>query len=154
MQTAERESKRHVARLHELQNQQQKLLHLHYRGTVDEEVLASEQQRIDRERADARKWADAATHDAGEIMQALDEALTLLTDTQIVYAKATPHTRRLLNQALIAALLILDDWVVESEQTPWVAALHRLAQTATRPSPGGQRQRGTTASAPKRPRPP
>jgi repressor LexA len=130
--------RRHAARLHELQNQQQKLLHLHYRGTVDEEVLASEQQRIGRERADARKWADAATHDAGEIMQALDEALTLLTDTQIAYAQATPHTRRLLNQALFAALLILDDWVVESEQTPWVAALHRLAQTATRPSPGGQ----------------
>jgi site-specific DNA recombinase len=133
MENAEKESGRHAARLRELQNQQQKLLHLHYQGKVDEEVLGSEQQRIDRERADARKWADAATHDAGEIMQALDEALTLLADPQIAYVQATPHTRRLLNQALFTALLILDDWVAESEQTPWVAALHRLAQTATRP---------------------
>ncbi len=138
MENAEKESGRHTARLLELQNQQQKLLHLHYQGKVDEEVLGSEQQRIDRERADARKWADAATHDAGEIMQALDEALTLLTDPQIAYTQATPHTQRLLNQALFEALLILDDWVVESEQTPWVTALHRLAQTATRPSPNGQ----------------
>jgi hypothetical protein len=125
---AEKESGHHAARLRELQNQQQKLLHLHYRGTVDEEVLASEQQRIDRERAEARKWAHAATHDAGEIMQALDEALTLLATPQLAYAHATPHTRRLLNQALFTALLIRDDSVAEFEQTPWVAALHRLAQ--------------------------
>jgi hypothetical protein len=37
----------------ELQRQQQKLLHLHYQGSIDVEVLAVEQACIDRERADA-----------------------------------------------------------------------------------------------------
>ncbi len=138
MENAAKESGRHASRLRELQNQQQKLLHLHYQGNVDEEVLATEQARIDRERTEARKWADAAAQDGAEVMQALEEALALLADPKIAYAQATPHTRRLLNQTLFTALLILDDEVAESEQTPWVDALHRLAQTATRPPSGSQ----------------
>jgi DNA invertase Pin-like site-specific DNA recombinase len=140
MQNAQSESARHASRLRELQKQQQKLLHLVYSGKVDEEVLAVEQARIDRERTEAHKWADAAAQDGTEVMQALDEALALLTDPQIAYTQATPHTQRLLNQALFTALLIRDEEVSGAEQTPWVAALRRLAQTASQPA--RQRQNG------------
>jgi hypothetical protein len=71
-------------------------------------------------------------------MEALDEALALLADPQIAYAQATPHTQRLLNQALFTALLVRDGEVSGSEQTPWVAALRRLAQTASQPPAGRQ----------------
>ena len=138
MEGAQKEANRHTDRLHELQRQQQKLLHLHYQGSVDEDVLAAEQERITRERSEARKWADTAAQDAQEIMQALEEALELLSDTQLRYQQATPHTRRLLNQALFTKLLILDDWIAKAEQAPWVDAMHTLALAATRPAKDGQ----------------
>ena len=124
-----------------------------YTGKVDEEVLAVEQARIDRERAEAHKWADAAAQDGADVMEALDEALALLADPQVAYAQATPHTQRLLNQALFTALLVRDEEISGSEQTPWVAAMRRLAQTASQPARGRQngqepRQRGRNGRDP------
>jgi hypothetical protein len=58
MQTAQRESGRHARRLEELQREQQKLLHLFYKGSVAEEVLVAEQDRIEAERTEARRWAE------------------------------------------------------------------------------------------------
>ena len=58
--------------LQELQREQQKLLHLFYKGSVAEEVLAAEQDRIEAERTEANRWADAAAHDAGEVKQTLE----------------------------------------------------------------------------------
>jgi site-specific DNA recombinase len=143
---AQKESARHAERLQELQRQQQKLLHLHYAGSVDEEVVAAEQERIERERADAHKWATAATRDLREVKNALKEALTLLTDTDIRYLEATPHTRRLLNQTLFKALLVLDGEVSEAEPTPWVVAIRALAPPAACPAQqarnGAQTSRG------------
>ena len=127
LQTAKRESERHARRLEELQREQQKLLHLFYKGSVAEEVLAAEQDRIESERAEAHRWADAAAQDANEVAQALKEALKLLKDPHIAYKRATPHVRRLLNQALFDALLIRDEDVAEAKPAPWVAEIHRLA---------------------------
>jgi hypothetical protein len=53
-------------------------LHLFYKGSVAEEVLAAEQDRIEAERAEARRWADAATHDAGEVTQTSERPGVLL----------------------------------------------------------------------------
>jgi site-specific DNA recombinase len=127
--TAQRECDRHNRRLQELQRQQQKLLHAFYNGNVAEEVLAAEQRRIDAERAEARRWATAATHDAAEIKEALDEALKLLTDPHIRYREADPETRRLLNHALFEKLYIRDHDVSEAKPSPWVTDLHRVART-------------------------
>jgi site-specific DNA recombinase len=132
-QNAEKEADRHARRLQELQRQQQKLLHLHYEGKVDEDVVAADQERIGRERAEASKWADAAKLDRHEVIQALDEALKLLSDTQLHYEHATPHVRRLINQAIFKNLLILGDWVSGAEETEWVVALRALAMSASRP---------------------
>lgn len=129
------EAARHARRLRQLQEEQQKLLHLYYRGMVDEDVLAAEQERLARERAEAEQWSAAASCDAELIEEALEEALALLTDVEIAYAKASEHGRRLLNQAIFSRLRVLDEWIADAELEPWVGALHDLARSAS-PSEG------------------
>src|ERR1700722_18606835 len=91
MQIAQRESDRHARRLQELHREQQKLLHLFYKGSIGEEVLEAEQTRIETERSQAQRWGEVAAHDATEFMQALDEALALLTDPSL--KSAAPASR-------------------------------------------------------------
>jgi hypothetical protein len=129
MHEAQRKCEQHTRRLQTLQRQQQKLLQAFYRGSIDEAVLAAEQQRIDAERAEARRWAAAATHDASEIQEALDEALALLTDPQIRYRQADPHARRIINQALFEKLLVHGEEVDDVKPSPWVSELHRAARS-------------------------
>jgi site-specific DNA recombinase len=130
LQTAKRESARHSGRLQELQHQQQKLLHLFYKGAVAEEVLTAEQKRIEVERSEARRWGQTAAKDVNDIHEALREALVLLENPRVAYKSATPQVRRLLNQALFKALLIRDEDVMDAEPAAWVAEIHRLAGTS------------------------
>jgi hypothetical protein len=130
LQTAKRETARHAGRLQELQHQQQKLLHLFYKGAVAEEVLTAEQKGIEVERSEARRWGQTADKDVNDIHQAFREALRLLENPRIAYKSATPQVRRLLNQALFKALLIRDEDVMDAEPTAWVAEIHRLAGTS------------------------
>jgi site-specific DNA recombinase len=130
MQTAQRESDRHARRLQELHREQQKLLHLFYKGNIAEEVLEAEQTRIESERAKAHHWAKVAAHDAGEIMRALEEALTLLNHPRVPYQQAPPEVRRIINQSLFEALYIRDESITEAKPAPWVREIHRLARTS------------------------
>ena len=125
--TAKEESQRHAGRLEELKNQQRKLLHLFYKGAVAEEVLAAEQDRIEAERGEARRWATVAVKDAGEVAETLEEALRLLREPQVAYRKADPRVRRLFNQALFETLILHDDEVADASPTAWVAEIHQLA---------------------------
>lgn len=100
-QTAQRESGRASRRLEELKHEQQRLLPMSYRDLVDDEVLAIEQERIKQERAQAMRWAKAAARDAGDIKEALEEALRLSEEPQIAYRRGRPMTRRMLNQAIL-----------------------------------------------------
>jgi hypothetical protein len=146
-QSAQCEADRHERQLRTLKQEQQKLLHAFYRGSIDEELLAVEQERIDTERAEARRWADAATHDAVEVKEALDEALKLLADLHIRYRQADPGSRRIINQALFEKLLIRDDEIAEIKPSPWVIELHRAARSllaAWRPDPPKKVPRTTT----------
>jgi site-specific DNA recombinase len=127
---AGKEAERHARRLQELQRQQQKLLHAHYDGHVDGEVLAAEQARIRDERATAQKWASAAAQDGDEIVEALDEALRLLDSAASLYFQATPYVRRLLNHALFVALYVVDEEIGYADPVPWVAALQVLGRSA------------------------
>lgn len=129
MQIAQRESDRHTRRLQELQREQQKLLHLFYKGSIAEEVLEAEQARIETERAQARHWAEIASHDASDLMAALDEGLTLLSDPEVRYRLAAEEVRRIMNQAIFDALYIRDDSVDSAKTTSWVREIHRAAGT-------------------------
>jgi hypothetical protein len=104
--------------------------HAHYDGHVDGEVLAAEQTRIQSERAIAQKWTAAAAQDGDEIVEALDEALQLLEGATGLYGRATPHVRRLVNQALFVALYVVDDEVGYADPAPWIAAFQTLGRSA------------------------
>jgi hypothetical protein len=52
--------------------------------------------------------------------------------------QATPQIRRLINQALFKALLVLDGKVSEAELTQWVAAIRALVLTAVQPGQKAQ----------------
>ena len=79
------------------------------------------------ERAQAMKWSKAATHDADDILEALEEALRLLKNPEIAYRQAGSLTRRMLNQALFERILITEDGITGAVPAPWVAALHAVA---------------------------
>jgi site-specific DNA recombinase len=128
LKAATREAERAGRRLEALKQEQQRLLQLSYRDLVDEDVLAAEQARIRKERAEVAKWAQTASHDADDISAALDEALQLLDDPGTAYVLATPVTRRMFNQALFEQLLILHDEVIDAVPTPWVRALEAVAR--------------------------
>jgi site-specific DNA recombinase len=137
-QTAVRESQRHARRLKELNAEQQKLVQLYYRDLVSEDVLTAEQQRIKAERAQAHKWADEAAHDVQNVMQALDEALTLLDRRHIPYDRATPNQRRLLNQAIFTHIFVLGPDAVEAEPNELYKTLIALARSLTRSETASQ----------------
>ena len=128
-QTATRESERHARRLRELTDQQQKLIQLFYRDLVSEETLRAEQERIKTERAQAHRWSEAATRDVTDVMQALDEALSLLDRLHAPYRDATPSQRRLLNQALFSHIFVIDPGAVDCELTELYEGLIALARS-------------------------
>ncbi|MGN6373685.1 MAG: recombinase family protein [Solirubrobacteraceae bacterium] len=78
LEVARKQSEHHARRLRVLRDEQQKLIQLSYRNLVSEEVLQAEQQRIETERAEARRWVESSAHQAEDVMQALDEALALV----------------------------------------------------------------------------
>jgi site-specific DNA recombinase len=99
-QVAQRESDRHTRRLRELTDHQQQLVQLYLRKAVSEEVLAAEQQRIETERSQAQRWANAASREVKDVMSALDDALLLLDDSRVLYETLPRSARRLVNQAI------------------------------------------------------
>jgi site-specific DNA recombinase len=136
---ARQEGERHRRRLHELTAEQQKLVQLYYRKAVSEEVLRAEQERIERERSEAERWSTAAEREVEDVMEALEDALTLVGSGRLLYREASPHLRRLINQAIYERLLLEDADEAEAELTPLYAEIlplaRRLAQEArTRPS--------------------
>jgi site-specific DNA recombinase len=145
------ERDRHERRLEDLLVEERKLLQLHYREDVSEAVFALEQERIRTERSAAERMLDQLDFNLADLDEALTEALALLTETHLRYAEASDHGRRLLNQALFEKLLIVDEWVIDCEEQPWVRGLHQLARATGRKKPacGAEKTSGAeTAAAP------
>ncbi len=142
---AREESEQHTRRLRTLQDEQQKLLRLYYRGGVSEDILIAEQARIETERTQARKLVETAAHEAEDIFEALDEALLLIgPNCHAAYMSSPPEHRRLLNQAIFQRLIVTPD-DIEDEPQPVVADLHRLtrkAPAAPKAPKGRQKGRG------------
>ena len=117
LEVARKQSERHNRKLRDLQNEQQKLLQLFYRDGVDEDVLQAEQERIEAERAQARRWINQATHEADEANEALGEALSIIQGCHAIYLAGDPEQRRLMNQAIFKQLLIRTDLLEGEEET-------------------------------------
>jgi hypothetical protein len=109
--------------------QQQKLLQLYYNGGVDEGVLKAEQERIETERAQAHKWSEAAVREVQDVVDALDTALILLDNEQVLYETLPPTSRRLVNQAIFIALIVYDQEMIQAKRTPLYEALAQLVRT-------------------------
>ena len=124
---ARRESSRHTRRLRELTGEQQKLVQLHYKGRVSEEVLEAEQTRIEAERTQARRWSTAAASEVKDVMQALNDALSLIDQGRLPYLTANSTERRLINQAIFHRLIITSADTAEAEPTPLYTQLAQLA---------------------------
>ncbi len=100
--------------------EQQKLLQLFYKHSIDEDILGAEQDRINVERSEAERWIELVTHETAETEQALEEALALLENADVRYRQAEPQVRRLINQALFDALLVREDDITEAQPHRWV----------------------------------
>ncbi len=135
---ARKQSEHHSRRLRILQEEQQKLVQLYYKGGVSEEVLQAEQQRIEAERTQAHHWIEAATHEAQDVREALDDALTIVGRCHETYLEASPMLRRLLNQAIFERLLIHSD-SVECEQQPVFGHITRLGRGCQAPAKARRR---------------
>ncbi len=139
---ARRESARHTRRLHDLTGEQQKLVQLYYKGGVSEEVLKAEQERIESERTNAQKWADAATREVEDVIAALDDALTIIDD-KVIYEALPESARRLVNQAVFLALIVSDPDNVQAQLTPLfetIALLIQELRAARETAPNGQKR--------------
>ena len=138
LEVARKQSERHERKLRDLQNEQQKLLQLFYRDGVDEDVLQVEQQRIEAERTQARRWINSATHETEEAEMALDEALAIIQGCHATYLAADPELRRLMNQAIFTRLLVRAD-MLEGEEAPVLGHIRRLRGSSTPARPNRPR---------------
>jgi site-specific DNA recombinase len=124
---ARKQSEHHSRKLRTLLDEQQKLIQLYYRGGVSDEVLQAEQSRIEAERTQSRRWVEAATHEATDVTESLDEALTIIEDCHTNYLAASPDLRRLMNQAIFERLLVRSD-KLEGRRQPAFGRLARLSR--------------------------
>jgi hypothetical protein len=116
-----------VAARSSLRQRQQKLVQLYCKGGVSDEVLQAEQQRIEAERTQARKWVQAAAHEATDVMEALDEALAIVENCHATYLAASPMLRRLMNQAIFEGLFIRTEGL-EGKPLPVFGHIARLGR--------------------------
>lgn len=107
-----------------------------YKGAVSEEVLTAEQERIERERGQATRWAANAAYEVRDVLGALDDALTLVRKDLRPYRKGKRLARRMINQAIFRKLVIFDPEKVEGEMTPAYAVMIPLARDLV--ASGGQ----------------
>jgi site-specific DNA recombinase len=130
LEVARKQSERHKRKLRDLQNEQQKLLQLFYRDGVDGEVLQAEQERIEAERAQARRWLTSATQEGDETEAALDEALSIMQGCHAIYLAGDAELRRLMNQAIFTRLLVGTN-EIEGEEQPVVGHIHAMRGSRT-----------------------
>ncbi len=122
-----------------LKEQERKLLNAHYADQLSEELFGEEQARIRRERTDTEAIVARLTisHDDLQATLALTLKLARL-DLQDLYLRATPHIRRLMNQAIFEAIWISHDDVARSRLASPLREAQDVAQAVaaveTRPA--------------------
>ncbi len=141
---------RHHRKIKTLEENQTRLVQLSYQGLVSNEVLASEQQRLETEKLQAQRLLKAAELHAQDIETSLDGALAKTRTPRATYLASTPLERRLLNQTFFKRILVGDEGTIESaELTPVYAALstwepclgknQRHLKAVPQPAKGGQK---------------
>jgi site-specific DNA recombinase len=104
--TNQRELKRCDRVLKGLDEQERKLLRTYYEDQVSPTLYAEEQARIQREREQIQVIKSRLQLDFEDVEHNLDLALSIVADAEKAYLRATPHLRRLMNQAIFARIEI------------------------------------------------
>jgi site-specific DNA recombinase len=147
----QRESERHRRKIKTLQDNQARLIQLSYQGLVTDEVLASEQQRLEDEKQQAQRLLDAAELHSQDIETMLDGALAKTKTPHATYLASTPLERRLLNQAFFKRILIGDDnEVLGTTLTPVYDAVAAWHEPLGQPRPLKAAQQPVSGAAPVR----
>lgn len=108
-------------------DQQAKLLQAHYAGAVPLDLLASEQERLGRQRAHVEQQLEAMQADHETLRRNLRAALDLVENLADTYRRAQPKERRMLNQALFSRLNVRDAATDGQLNEPY-ASLRELAE--------------------------
>jgi hypothetical protein len=106
---------------------QQKLVQLHYKALISEEALAAEQERIETERAHARRLSAMATYEANEVFEALRIALSLV-DEHVLWYGLSPMAKHLTTQAVFVKLIPTDADEVRAERQPLYEEMALVAE--------------------------
>jgi site-specific DNA recombinase len=115
---------RHKRKIKTLEENQARLVQLSYQGLVSDEVLATEQRRLEAEKQQAGRLLETAELHARDIESALDGALAKTKTPHATYQASTPLERRLLNQTFFTRILVGEEGTIDStELTPVYAAL-------------------------------
>lgn len=105
-----------------------------YEGLVSNEVLATEQQRLEAEKHQAQHLLEAAELHANDIETALDGAFAKTETPHATYLSSTPLERRLLNQTFFKRILVGDEGTIKgAELTTVYAALATWEPSLGRP---------------------
>ena len=134
---------RHQRKIKKLEANQARLVQMSYEGLVSNEVLASEQQRLEAEKLQASRLLEAAELHARDIETALDGALAKTKTPRATYLASTPLERRLLNQTFFKRILVGEDGTIESAElttvyaalATWEPGLGRPRHLTALPSP-------------------
>lgn len=118
-----KEISRHERRVREVEDKQRKLLDLHYKDLISEEVFEREQTSLREEHSAVAAIVEHAQMSAETVEGQLEAAVALLADPHRFYRFATPVQRRALNRWIWKRIEVgADDEVVAVDLTKLVAA--------------------------------
>jgi site-specific DNA recombinase len=113
---------RHQRKIKTLEANQTRLVQMSYEGLVSNEVLATEQQRLEAEKRQTNRLLEAAQLHARDIETALDGAMAKTRTPHATYTASTPLERRLLNQTFFKRILVGENGTIESTELTTVYA--------------------------------
>lgn len=120
---------RHRKRIAELEEKERSLIELYYEKLISKAAFANQQAELAVQREAISMLQAKASEIASEVDGVLDHMLTLMSNPQDVYLRATDAERRVLNRLLWKRVLVRadDDELVVSEPAPLVSALRAVA---------------------------
>ncbi|WP_280317088.1 recombinase family protein [Nocardia wallacei] len=106
-----------------LLDQRGRLLQAHYAGALPLDLLKEEQDRIARQLAEVEARLESTNAALQTVERNLKAALDYATNCYAMYRNATPHMRRLLNQAFFTKIYVEQDYVRVDLAEPFDALL-------------------------------
>ncbi len=127
---------RHRRRLQTLEDEQAKLLELHYKGAVSENVMRRQIERIETEERTLRQLLSSSEVQLADVVGALADALKLTENPLETYLAASDLGRRLLNQIFFSEIRVGEDGEIQ-EATIEKAYARIIAPRLVRSTPDG-----------------